>query len=619
MKKFPLDLSSFKKVSSDKTSTTLRHRDGHEIKLATNALSPKLRGQLASLESSEPKPIMMAKGGEVYPVCENPSCKSYGKPHPNCRCHAGMSEGGEVFDRYCYKDSAHDSKCKYFAKGGEVDSPKQQDDFDRTVDDIGLSNKAAEERLAKDAASMPQTPEQLPPDQALAPAPIVPAEMPPAAEIAPTIQQPVLTPSMPTQQSVAPAAMPTPSPQSAMTGTLQQQEGMLQDAYQKQVQGVQQGAAAEGALGIEQAKVLNDQAIQQRQAQTHYNETFAKLDSERKHLQDDIIQAHIDPAHYLGKMDTVQRVGTAIGLILGGIGSGLTHGDNQALKFLNSQIDRDIEAQKVNLGKKESLLSANMKEFGNLKDATEMTRLMMGDTVSTQLKAAAAKSQDPIAKARALAAAGEIEQKMAPMFQSFAMNRSMINAAEQDRQSGNGTTAQESMLPILRVINPEKAKEIEGRLVPGVGMATIPVTAEVRNTLTAKQTLDTMTKDFYKWTQEHSGAVDPRVVNIGKTKAAELQSLYRNSINGGVFKKGEQEFIDQIVDSDPTKFFNNLRVLPKLKEVLDSNRAQLNILKKANGLPVQNDLTPQQQSFAKWAKENPNDPKSAMILKKLGL
>jgi len=53
---------------------------------------------------------------------------------------------------------------------------------------------------------------------------------------------------------------------------------------------------------------------------------------------------------------------------------------------LNRQIDRDIDAQKATLGRKESLLSANMRQFGNLHDATQMTKVMQTDIVSNQLK-----------------------------------------------------------------------------------------------------------------------------------------------------------------------------------------------------------------------------------------
>lgn len=57
-----------------------------------------------------------------YLPCKNPSCKSHGKPHPNCKCYAGMADGGMV-EGYCDSNRPHDRFCKYFAEGGIVNPP----------------------------------------------------------------------------------------------------------------------------------------------------------------------------------------------------------------------------------------------------------------------------------------------------------------------------------------------------------------------------------------------------------------------------------------------------------------------------------------------------------------
>lgn len=44
--------------------------------------------------------------------CQNQSCSSYGKPHPNCKCAGGMAEGGEV-GGVCDLKQSHDEKCSY--------------------------------------------------------------------------------------------------------------------------------------------------------------------------------------------------------------------------------------------------------------------------------------------------------------------------------------------------------------------------------------------------------------------------------------------------------------------------------------------------------------------------
>jgi hypothetical protein len=53
--------------------------------------------------------------------CKNPSCKSHGKPHPNCQCYGpDMSEGGEV-KSFCSENRMHQKGCEYYAEGGDVD------------------------------------------------------------------------------------------------------------------------------------------------------------------------------------------------------------------------------------------------------------------------------------------------------------------------------------------------------------------------------------------------------------------------------------------------------------------------------------------------------------------
>lgn len=58
MAKFPLDLSKFKKVKADEKSSTLRHPDGHEIKVAHKGINHKMLKDLHKMP-------MMAEGGDV--------------------------------------------------------------------------------------------------------------------------------------------------------------------------------------------------------------------------------------------------------------------------------------------------------------------------------------------------------------------------------------------------------------------------------------------------------------------------------------------------------------------------------------------------------------------------
>lgn len=91
---------------------------------------------------------------EHHAPCINPSCKSYGKYHPNCLCYAGpggtslensrFAKGGMIHEKFCSKNQKHNSNCEYFDNGGDVQSvpqgtglPQFHDDPLDTVNHVG--------------------------------------------------------------------------------------------------------------------------------------------------------------------------------------------------------------------------------------------------------------------------------------------------------------------------------------------------------------------------------------------------------------------------------------------------------------------------------------------------
>lgn len=237
-------------------------------------------------------------------------------------------------------------------------------------------------------------------------------------------------PEQPPQQAApAPQAQPPQQQPQDMYGT-EAYSKAYEHGLGEQVAGLKGQAAGEAKLGELQANSLNQQIHAEQQLQASYQQHYQDLQQERQSFQQDIQNQHIDPNHYIGSMDTSQKIATALGLIMGGLGSGITGQPSAALQFLNNQIDRDIAAQKANLGKGENLLNANLRQFGNLRDATDMTRAMMTDVVSNQLKLAAAKTTDKAAQARAQQAIGALEIQAAPVMSQIAMRRSILGGMQ---------------------------------------------------------------------------------------------------------------------------------------------------------------------------------------------
>lgn len=622
---FNVDLSKFKKVKSDDKKTIMRHADGHELTIAHSALSKKMKQQLDSLESEEKSnPKIEASKQHLY---------DGGKAEPQPQSKDDVAEAPAKNAKDMQKgatDPGYETPTKYwenikhsvgYFKGGNVPkTPTEEDSIPVSLTPSipeGLANPTPgsnfssgnPQQMSQSQQDIQNLPYGITPEQYHA---LQPDKDVPATDNDPTKStQPDDSNPAPQSRNIAqspatdqPAEQPLGTPQDTISG---------QHGFETEKAGIEAGAKAQGNLGKAEAEKYNQAISDQQAAAKSFQDANQALNQERIAHVNDVQNNLINPEKY---WDNHSRVATGIGLILAGFNP--TNRPNAALEFLKSNIDNSVKAQEANLGAKQSLLSANLAQFKNMRDATDMTRLMQSDIVVNQLHQAAAKAQDPMAKARALQEAGKLEREYAPLHMQLAMKEGLIKMAN---QGGNDPDAVGRMLPALRVMNPEMAKEMEGRYVPGIGMASIPLTAEVRSQLVARQQLDKAANELRSFAQKHSGSLDPAIIAEGRTRAAELQSMYRNSINGGVFKKGEQEFIGNIINDDPTAFFNKFRVDPKFKAIIDTNAQQLNSLKSANGLPTQQigpQLTPEQQHLVGLAKANPNHPMSAAVLKKYG-
>lgn len=262
------------------------------------------------------------------------------------------------------------------------------------------------------------------------------AELNKMADAAPAV--PVRMGALAPQANAAPAvglaSVPQQAPAAATAPSLQNQDALGMDAYansymkgvNEQKAGFSQEAAAQQGLGQQQMAVEQEQQQWAKQAVQDYQAHYQQLNQEYANVVKDVQNQHINPQHYMENMSGGKKAATIIGMLLSGIGSGLTHQENMAFKMLNQQIDRDVDAQKANLGKSENLLNANLKQFGNLHDATQMTYAMQNGIYASKLRQAAAQAAGPMAKARALQLAGQLDAQAAPIIQQIAMKKAVL-------------------------------------------------------------------------------------------------------------------------------------------------------------------------------------------------
>ena len=394
----------FKKIHEDANHAVLMHPEGHKIHIAKQSLSEKVRKQLTA--------IPMAEGGWMEKI------GSALAPEPDIK---PGSSGGKPLPK------TDPDKAKSFVKG-----------FNSAYADGGSVMPE------QDTAQM-----QFPPETRKAMAEQELGISGPNVNLG---QQ-----QMPNEAAPASAATPeriaqisaSPEGQQMANEATPQMPGVedINQITHKQQAAIADEAKAQKNLSHEQIRADADNIIATQGLQKEHAMKLAELQKERAALQKDVQDGHIDPQHYLNSRTTGQKISQAIGLFLGGIGSGLAGGENPAVKFIDSEIDRDIAAQKANLGKKENLLSAFQHQFGNLEDATKMTRVFMNDQLASRLHREAARANDPIVAARAQQMIQQKELENMQLTSAVAQNQAQRKMNERALQSGNIEAAIPSLVP----------------------------------------------------------------------------------------------------------------------------------------------------------------------------
>lgn len=287
---------------------------------------------------------------------------------------------------------------------------------------------------------------------------------PPPPQLGPEAVPLDLPPTQGPGALVAPApAAPAQAPQSMIAPTA---SGTPRDFTQ--AQNAEQAAVAQGAQvaeqkageesGIAAAQSAATQELAQRSAQQ-----AADRQKGADQLFSDYASSKLHPNHYWASLGTGGQITSAISLILGGLGAGLTHGPNLALGVIDKAIDRDMDAQKVEMGKKENALKFYMAQTGNMQQAMALTKADARDVAAAQMSAASLKYASPAIAAQTAQAIAtmrkqSVTERLAVQQQQNATTMSNLQlqgAAYQQQlyrsmaQNGPGATqgAQQEMSP----------------------------------------------------------------------------------------------------------------------------------------------------------------------------
>jgi hypothetical protein len=592
MDKLGLDPKKFKLVSQDDKKTVLQHKDGHTLTIAHNVLSHQMKSQLKAMGQSiknvatpeQKQEIVaedkkkMAKGGEVKhyvaggavgegdTVDSDPSAAS-AKP-------IGASPGDISFADP--NSITTDVPQEYQNEEDRQAAEMQQASKDYTggaQSTAGLASKANE---PAETAKPPSMDERQPAEAA-------PAQ-PGAPEAAP---------------KAAPAAAPEPSPEQRAFDVGQREHNDMQQELQN----------------------------------------FNK----------DLYMGHIEPKtveDMFAKKDTLGKIGTIFGMLVSGMGSGMSHQKNMMLELMNQEIDRDLDAQKSSATNAQNFLKINNEaavqhaQANNLNIDTKSKAYALS---KAQMMAAAAdkmakdidkmpEGPDKQKKLQTFAMMNQaIQGSTASLFTKAASNSAQLNlmGALPGGQGGqqDSESSLDQRIQYFRYTNPEMAKEMESRRVPGIpALAKIPVPDNVRQDLMAHEKLYNAASDLLNYSKTHTN-LNPLSAeyNYGVSKALVTQQMVRDGLLGTVFRESEKPLLEKFVNENPAGALKMVYAEPKLKAIIESAMNQGNTTRKYYGLPPaqgaqqsQKSSTQSPQDAMAWAKANPKDPRAATILKQLG-
>lgn len=203
-------------------------------------------------------------------------------------------------------------------------------------------------------------------------------------------------------------------------------------AYEEMKKASMMDATAKADAALEQQRILDESAKDLQLEQLRFDTRMNALTEEQQKLTNDVQTAKIDPTRIYDNMSTGNRVLAGISILLGGLGQGLTGAkSNPAMDVINNAIDRDIDAQKANLGKKQNLLSINLAKMGDLRNALAATKMQMMTVANTQVQAQAMKAGSKSALAAAQMFQGQMDLDMSKLKYQIASAQAMEDKLNQ--------------------------------------------------------------------------------------------------------------------------------------------------------------------------------------------
>lgn len=427
-----------------------------------------------------------------------------------------------------------------------------------------------------------------------------------AVEAAPDMNDPGYVNQVVQASQAAPASAPEAAPMPAQAAPPSPFPNLAPalDTYQKDLNA---GIAAEQKMGQQMAQAyqpLVDYTKDAIKTEKEHYEDFTKKD---RALEQAFMDKKIDPNSYWAKKGTASKVMSSIGLILGGIGSGLTGQPNLAANMIKENIDRDIDAQKEDKGSAMNLWKMNRDHFQDDRQARLATQNQMLTAAQAQVNQATALAKGPMARERLAATSFQINQMK---------EENRAHLALMKAQSNGGMAEVDPSLLVQRLVkDPTQQKQVY---------------AEISAAQNTNHMRESIMKNFEDAAKENTilrtgfGHLRTPGSVLGLHQAlqptfADLEGTVRqaamdNTFNNVTPMAGDSEYKINQKRATLMHYLESKASAPTAK----GNGIDLQKFKSTSSDPSFH-MDAKQNQFLNWAKANPKNPKAAMVLQKLGV
>jgi hypothetical protein len=619
MKPLSLNMSRYHKIADDGEKSTLQQHDtGHTITIAHKALPREQRNYLKALpiydaDKADPEQEQakgLARGGQVNPSYgdaietrgdkQKTSSDENVESNPDYKKQVAQALKGKYQNvpRGTIskdKDQLSQAMRAHYADGdvvdkGDANEPNPSASTPININ-IGTPNPApsgpqTQTPNVSNSAPETQIPTQPPAQQGGAEPPAQTTQY--GGGLAPAQQQGDVTPANDAQ-----AAGGSSNVQNIQPDT---QSPTLLGAAGQEVGGQLQKAKALGALGQQEAGIQAQGIKDKETVLSNFHNSYQEAQNQVNHLADDVRRGFVNPNHY---WDNHSKFMTGLGLVLAGFNP--TGNPNGALEFLQSNIQRDTQAQMANLGAKQDLLNHAYQMFGNAKSAAEFANAVKTDETANRLAQAAGKSQNAQQAAAFNMAAGQLKRQVSQQVLPLAARQAVMNSLQQGADPSDS-------LSQLRAFDKPFADSVESHLFPratpgGGGTTDTPITPEARSKIAAQQNVLLKTQALQNFIDSNTveGVLSPAHRGEGEALAAELAQFYRQG-TGASTSESEQKAIGTFIDQKPGGFLSAYMNDPKLHALAGSMQDSINTQKNQFGFhPFHGQATPEPQPNAQQA------------------